>query len=50
MVKEHQFHNPHILIAEMIETVRNLTNTEATRQVVARSAEMEEMKIKQIEM
>ena len=39
-----------ILTAEMLETVRNLANTEAAQQVAARNAEIEEMKKKQLEM
>ncbi|XP_058762913.1 uncharacterized protein LOC131636304 [Vicia villosa] len=41
---------PPILTAEMLETVRNLANTEAAQQVSARNLEIEEMKRKQLEM
>ncbi|XP_058742614.1 uncharacterized protein LOC131615136 [Vicia villosa] len=40
---------PPILTAEMLETVRNLANTEAAQQVAARNLEIEEMKKKQLE-
>ncbi|XP_058775592.1 uncharacterized protein LOC131649860 [Vicia villosa] len=41
---------PPILTAEILETVRNLANTEAAQQVAERNKEIEEMKRKQLEM
>lgn len=39
-----------ILTANMLETVRNLTQTEASRETTIRNAEMEEMRKRQAEM
>ncbi|CAK8540880.1 unnamed protein product [Lathyrus sativus] len=41
---------PPILTADMLETVRNLTQTEAAREAAARQAEMEEMRRRQAQM